>query len=259
MYKQQLFFALFLLLFCFISTPTLAAKDKRLQGVVNIETLVRSLDLDTFSDDHKDAETESLIRKRLEEAGWVPNKTGEFTIRIQNNMLSFRGDDSLKSFYILTFTRNILPERRSRPVATGSFLVTEEKLKSANYAKISGFGYIGRGSHTSGERFGLLPFNQDFIRLLARDKITSYIFTLTNVIPERSMRQRHYYELYLKCRFSDKTGDYIRQQANIKTSSRESPSSRRIMEYLLCVDVTGAFVYNSKTGHIIREWRIDHR
>ena len=258
MYKRPLVYVLSLLILCSGSALAYAAVDKRLKGIVDIETLVHSMDLKTFSTSKKNGATEQAARERLEAAGWIPNKTGEFTLRVTNNMLSFRGDAALEHFYILTFTRTIIPEKRNpRPAMTGAFLVVNENLSFANYAKMSGFGYIGRGSHTSGERFGILPFNQDFIRLLSHDKITSYIFTLTNVDAARSEEQRKTYELYLKCRFSSKAHDYIRRQANIKTSSREAPNSRRIMEYLLCVDVTGAFVLNTKSGHIIREWRID--
>lgn len=256
MYKRNLLFALSLLILCFYSGTIHAAVDKRLQGIVNIETLVHSMDLDTFYDEKKTPKTEQQIRELLEAAGWIPNKTGEFTLRIPNQLLSFSAGEELRNFYILTFTRNVIPGKRPRPIPTGSFLVVAENLKSANYAKMSGFGYIGRGSHTSGERFGILPFNQDFTRLLTRDKITSYIFTLTDADSERNMEQRRVYELYLKCRFTSKTDDYIRKQENIKTSSRGSANSRKITEYLLCVDVYGAFVYNTKSGLIIREWRI---
>lgn len=232
------------------------AAEKDLRSAVDIEKLCLSLELKTFSNEKKSASTERLARERLVEAGWAQNKDGVFTVRMSNSMLTFRGDEELGHFYVMPFTRYVLPEKNPRPSATGSFVVVSENLETNNYAKMSGFGYIGRGSHTKGERYGLLPFNSDFIRLLTRDKITTYIFTITGINAEKFMAQRREFELFLKCRFSDKTQDYIRKQSNVKTSSSESSNSRRIAEYMLCVDVVGAFVYNSKTGRVVREWAI---
>lgn len=238
------------------AAPATAFQDKRLEGVVDLQKLSHSLDLRTFSSGKKSPGTDAEAREILQEAGWVPNSKGIFTLRMGNKMLTFRGDEKLKHFYVLPFTRNVIAEKNMRPVMTGSFVVVDENLEGGSYAKMTGFGYIGRGSHTRGERYGFLPFNQDFIRLLARDKITSYIFTITDMNVEDATERRREFELYFKCRFSDKSGDYIRRQSNVKLSSADSPNSRRIMEYMLCVDVVGAFVYNSKTGRVVREWSI---
>lgn len=239
------------------ATAASVAKDSRLEGVVDIQKLALSMELKTFSVGSKSARTDALSRELLREAGWIPNKDGLFTLKMSNSMLTFRGDEQLGNFYVLPFTRYVIPEKRPRPAMAGSYLVVVENLDYANYAKISGFGYIGRGSHTKGDRYGILPFNQDFIRLLAHDKITSYIFTLTKMDVPAAQKKRYDYELYLKCRFTDKAQDYIRRQANIKTSSVRSTNSRRIMEYLLCVDVVGAFVYDRVAGKVLCEWRID--
>lgn len=245
-----------LLMLIFLPPGSLFAAEQDLKAVVDIEKLCRSLEPNTFSTGEKNKYTEKEAAEHLVEAGWTQNKDGIFVVRMSNSMLTFRGDEELGHFYIMPFTRYVLPERNARPSPAGSFIVVSEDIETKNYAKMSGFGYIGRGSHTKGERYGLLPFNNDFIRLLTRDKITTYIFTVTGTNVEKFMSQRREFELFLKCRFSDKSQDYIRKQNNVKTSSSTSTNSRRITEYMLCVDIVGAFVYNSKTGRIVREWAI---
>lgn len=245
-------------LLCFGGTPALAA-DKRLEGIVDVEKLAQSLDLKTFSDQKKNSATERQAREKLMEAGWIPNDKGVFTIRLCSSELSYLTNPEERSVYIMPLTRVILPIKRPLPSITDYYVVTYEALFMNNFsAKMKGFGYIGRGSHTKGSRYGILPFNKGFVRLLGSSgEVTTYIFTLNDVDTKRAKEDRLLYELYLKCRFSKGTHDYIRRQANVKTSSTESPNSRRIMEYMVCVDVVGAFLYNSKTGVVIREWRID--
>lgn len=259
---MKLRFALTLFLaiaLCFSASGVQAAAkapDKRLEGVVDLEKLILSMNLSTFSGDERSKKTDEKARALLAEAGWIPNAQGVFTLRMKNTMLTFRGDDKLPHFYILPFTRPLLASKKPRPAMTGSFVVVTEDLEGSNYAKMSGFGYIGRGSHTRGTRYGILPFNQDFIRLLVRDKITSYVFTLTDVDVEACKERRKEFELFFKCRFSNKTHDYLRRQDNVKLSSFDSPNSRRVAEYFLCVDVVGAFLYNTKSERVVREWAI---
>lgn len=247
----------FMVFLCCSAPASASSPDKRLQGVVDVKTLALSLDLKTFSGGEKTPASEAGLLERLQEAGWAPNKSGVFTVRMRNGMLTFRGDKELRQLYILPFTRRILPDKDPRPARTGSYVVVDENIEYVNYSSISVFGYIGRGSHSSGERYGLLPFNEDFIRLLSRDKITSYIITLTDTDADKAKRERAVYELYLKCRFTDKDPDYIRRQVNLKRATQESPNSRRITEYLLCVDVVGAFLYNKETRQVVREWKIE--
>lgn len=246
---------LFTALICSCAINGHAASDKCLEGIVDVQKLALSLAPDVFSDKKKTAGTELAAQEALKAAGWTPNSEGVFIIRLDNAMLSFKSNEDLKHFYIMPLTRRVIMDKRKKPVATGSYVVVSEDLENSNYAKMSGFGYIGRGSHVKGIRYGFLPFNQDFIRLLGQDK-AAYIFTMTGVDVNRAKQERFNYELLLKCRFTSKVQDYIRIQENVKTSSSESTHSRKIMEYLLCVDVVGAIVYDSKNNKVLCEWKI---
>lgn len=239
------------------SASVFAMGDKGLEGLVDVQILADSLDLKTFSGQKKTPGTEALVREHLIQAGWVPNSEGTFIVRMNGRMLGYSTNAKLHSLYIMPVTRPVIHTRKPLPAATGHYVVVDEDLSMNNFAaKMSGFGFIGRGSHTKGERFGILPFNKGFVRLLSGGDLSTYILTLDKVDTEKAKQERKDYELYLKCRFSRSTHDYIRRQDNIKKSSAESTNSRQITEYLLCVDVLGAVLYNTRTSSIVREWRI---